>query len=142
MVNFTQFTTFPIFSHRMAHFSPNFKIFISQGVHWPIFPDLQLFKSFPTEVPQNDPQWPILPLKWLGWLEMTNFGQFSTFPIFSHQKLAQIDSEWPILTNLQLSNLFLPMQLIFCQISKFLFLGGWGTSANFPRFATFQIVSN
>ena len=35
------------------------------GVHHPIFLDLQLFESFPTKVAQNDPQWPILPPKWL-----------------------------------------------------------------------------
>ena len=46
---------------------------VGGGLHWPIFLDLQLFESFPTKVAQNDPQWPILPLKWLG---LARNGQF------------------------------------------------------------------
>ena len=95
---------FQSFLIKVAHFSPNFKIFISRGViHPPISPDLQLFESFPTEVAQNDPQWPILQPKWLG---LAQNGQFSTFAIFSHKKAAQIDSEWPILPDSQLFQSF------------------------------------
>ena len=41
-------------------------------LEWPILPGLQLFQSFPTEVVQNDSEWPISP-------------DSATFPIFSHQ---------------------------------------------------------
>ena len=42
----------------------------------------QLFQSFPTEVAQNDSEWPISP----------NLQLFQSFPT----KLAQNDLEWPI----------------------------------------------
>ena len=95
MANFGHFAGFPIFSPKMRlrltqngqfSISPNSQLFPSLatkashfwrnlknfhfwgevGVHLPNFLDLQLFESFPTKVVQNDPQWPILPLKWLG----------------------------------------------------------------------------
>ena len=50
-LDFTGFTTFPIFSHRSG----------SEWLGWPILPDSQLSQSFPTEVAQNDSEWPILP---------------------------------------------------------------------------------
>ena len=50
---------------------------------WPILPDSQLFQSFPTEVAQNDLEWPILP----------NSQLFQSFPT----EVAQNDLEWPIL---------------------------------------------
>ena len=60
---------------------------------WPIFPDLQLFQSFPTEVAQNDSEWPIFP----------DLQLFQSFPT----EVAQNDSEWPILPNSQLFQSFL-----------------------------------
>ena len=63
--NFLSFSTF------LNHFeSQNFSL---GGLHWPNFLDLQLFELFPTNVAQNDPQWPILPLKWL---RLAQNGQF------------------------------------------------------------------
>ena len=44
--------------------------FVGVGVHWQIF---LLFRSFHTEPAQNDPQWPILPPKWL---RLAQNGQF------------------------------------------------------------------
>ena len=59
---------------------------------WPISePNLQLFQSFPTEVTQNDSEWPISPdlqlfqsIPTSSELGMANFTQFATFPIYSH----------------------------------------------------------
>ena len=48
-----------------------------------ILSDLQLFQSFPTEVAQNDLEWPISP----------NSQLFQSFPT----KAAQNDLEWPVL---------------------------------------------
>ena len=55
---------------------------------WPILPNLQLFQSFPTEVAQNDSEWPILP----------NSQLFQSFPT----EVAQNDLKWPISPDLQL----------------------------------------
>ena len=132
MTNFGQFSTIHIFSHKkwlrltqngqfclIRNFSnlfPAKRLIFCQiskfsflgwgGVHQPILPNLQLFKSFPTEMAQNDPQWPILPLKWFG---LAQNGQFWSIFYFSHlfpQKAVQIDSEWPILPDLQLFQYF------------------------------------
>ena len=78
---------FQSFPSEAAHFLPNFKIFISGGgVHQPVFSDLQLFKSFPTEVAQKTHNCQLCHRSGLDWLRMANFGQFSTFSIFSHKK--------------------------------------------------------
>ena len=37
---------------------------------------------------------------------MANFARFSTYPIFSHQSVAQNDSEWPISPDFQLTQSF------------------------------------
>ena len=37
---------------------------------------------------------------------MANFAQFLTFPIFSHRSVAQNDSEWLVLSDLQLFHSF------------------------------------
>ena len=58
-----------------------------------ILSELQLFQSFPTEVAQNDWEWPILP--------DSHF--FLSFPT----KVAQNDSEQPILPDSQLFQSFL-----------------------------------
>ena len=119
MANFGQFSTFPIFSHKKQlrltqngqfHmirtffnlFPPKQLIAKSQNFHFQggyigqFSQILKLFESFPNEVAKNDPQWPILPLKWL---ELAQNGQFWSIFNFSHlflQKVAQTDSEWPI----------------------------------------------
>ena len=68
---------------------------------WPISPDLQLFQSFPTEVAQNDSEWPVLPDSQL----------FQSFAI----EVAQNDSEWPISPDLQLFQSFPPKWLRMTQ---------------------------
>ena len=111
------------------------------GVHQPISPDSQLFKSFPTEAAQNDPQWPILSLKWL---RLTQNGQFWLICNFSHlfpPKVAQIDSEWSILADSQLFQSYSTKVVGFSQKFKIFVPGGGGKSDNFPRFATFPIFS-
>ena len=50
---------------------------------WPIWPDLQLFQSFPTEVAQDNLEWPI----------SSDLQLFQSFPT----KVAQNDLEQPIL---------------------------------------------
>ena len=98
------------------------------------FPDLQLFESFPTRVAQNDPQWPILPPKWLG---LAQNGQFSTFPRFPPKKQLILTRNGQFHPIHFFSNLFPPNWFIFGQISKF-WGGGVGEHwPNFPRFATF-----
>ena len=46
------------------------------------FEFFNFFKSFHTEVAQNDPQWQILSKSGLDWLKMANFGHFAGFSIF------------------------------------------------------------
>ena len=142
MANFAQFITFPIFSppkQLIFH-----QIFISGegGIHWPISPDLQLFKSFPTKAAQNDPQWPTLPLKLfhLHWLKMANFVQFSTFPIFFHKKQLKLTRNGQFHLIYNFSNLFPPKWLIICQISKFSFLGVGGV--HWPIFPDLQLFKS
>ena len=109
-----------------AHFSQNSNIFVLGGVHQPIFPDSQLLELFPMEAAQNDPQWPILPPKWL---ELTQNGQFWSVCNFSHL-FPQIFS--PIFS----PNHFPPKQLIFCKISKYL-LGLGEDIGQFSRICNF-----
>ena len=52
-------------------------------LEWPISPDSQLLQCFPTEVVHNDLEWPIS-------LDSQLFQSFPT-------KAAQNDSEWPVL---------------------------------------------
>ena len=146
MAHFGKFSTFPIFSHKKqidsewpifpyshlfqsfptktSHFFPNFQIFISRGGGYigqfsKIF---QLFKSFPTEVAQNDQQLPILPPKWL---RLSQNGQFWSIFNFSHKKQLRLTWNGEVFLICNFSNLFLPKRLIFYPISKFLFRG-WG----------------
>ena len=55
---------------------------------------------------------------------MANFGRFATFPIFSQKLQLRLtwNGQFYLLHNF--SNHFLPKQLIFCKISKFLFWRG------------------
>ena len=100
---------------------------------------LQLFESFPTEVAQKDSQWQILPPKWL---RLAQNDQFSTFPIFLHKKQLRLTLNGQFHPICTFSNLFPPKQLIFSPNLKIFVLGGGGTSANFPRFCNFHIISN
>ena len=69
---FVQVATFPIFS------PPKWLRMTQNGQFCPI----SNFSNLPTEVAQNDSEWPILP----------NSQLFQSFPT----KVAQNDSEWPI----------------------------------------------
>ena len=128
MANLTLFATFPIFSHQSDSFSPNFKFFVLGGVHWQIFPDLQLFESFPTEAAQNDQQWLILPLKWLIFAQN---GQIWSIFNFSHKKWLRLNQDSQFKKN------FLTKAAHFSPNFKIFIWQGGSTSANFPRFATF-----
>ena len=78
MVNFTWFTTFPIFCHQSVLFlekSQKFS-FLGEGYIRKFFEFSNFFKSFHTTVAGNDPQWQIWPKKWL------RLGQNSHFCIF------------------------------------------------------------
>ena len=56
-----------------SQFIQSFPTEVAQNdLEWPISPHLQLCQSIPTEVDQIDSEWPIL-------------AQFTTFPIFFHQ---------------------------------------------------------
>ena len=87
-----------------------------------IFPDLQLFESFPTG---NDPQWPIVPPKWLRLAQNGQFWSFFNFPQVFPQKAAQIDSKWPISPDSQLFQSFPTKAAHFWQnLKTFHFEGG------------------
>ena len=153
MANFTQFTAFPIFCHQSISFWEKSQIFSFPrrgGVHWPIFLDLQLFELFHTKVAQNDPQWWILPPKWLGlvqngqfWLNFNKhlnipveswliciepseqglfFWIFWVFQLFQivSHRAGQNDPQWPILPKNSLD---------------------WLKTANFDHFAGLPIFS-
>ena len=139
MANFAQFATFPIFSHQSSSFHQISKFLFHRGVHQPIFPDLQLLKSFSTKAAQNDPQWPILSPKWLGLVQNGQFWSISHFPIFSHKKWPRLTQNGQFCPICNLSNLFPPKWLIFCQISKFSFLRGGVHQPIFPDFQLFKL---
>ena len=89
------------------------------------FEFFNFFKLFHTEVAQNDPQWQILPKKWL---RLAQNGQFRSFCMFFHlfpQNEAQIDSEWPISPGSQLFPSFATKASNFCRnLKKFCSWGG------------------
>ena len=77
---------------------------------------------------ENDPQWPILPQKWLGLAQNGQFWSMFNFSQVSPQKAAQIDLKWPISPDSQLFQSFPTKAAHFWQNLKiFHFLGG-GTS--------------
>ena len=51
-------------------------------------PDSQLFQSFPTEVAQNDSEWPVLPNSQL-------FQSFPTEVAQNYSEKLQIGQNWP-----------------------------------------------
>ena len=86
---------FPSFATKASHFWRNLKNFHSgggRGVHWHFFWVFQLFWIVSHQVAQNDPQWPILPPKWL---RLAQNGQFW----LNFNKNLNISAEsWPICT--------------------------------------------
>ena len=82
-LDFAQFGTFPIFF-------PSKWLIMTRNSQFRLIHNFSQFS--PTEVPQNDSEWPILPDSQL----------FQSFPT----KVAQNESEWPILLNSQLFQSF------------------------------------
>ena len=141
MVNFTWFTTFPIFCHQSISFWRNLKNFRfwGGGVHWQIFEFSNFFKSFHINAAENDPQWQILPKKWL---RLGQNGHFCTFFYLFPQNEAEIDSEWSISPDSQLFPSFATKASHFWRNLKIFVSGGGGTSANFLSIGKFFEFSN
>ena len=110
-------------------------IFVSGG--WYIskfFEFSNFFKSFHTNVAENDPQWQIWPKKWL---RLSQNGHFCIFFYLFPQNEAEIDSEWSISPDSQLFPSFATKASHFSRNLKNFHFGG-GTSANFLSFPTFS----
>ena len=136
MVNFTWFTTFPIFCHQSISFlekSQNFH-FWGGGYIGKFFEFSNFFKWFHTNVAGNDPQWQIWPKKWL---RLGPNGHFCIFFYLFPQNEAEIDSEWSISSDSQLSPSFATKASHFWRNLK-IFISGGGTLANFLSFPTFS----
>ena len=101
-----QFQLIHNFSHLLPRKSLIFgeisKIFISKGGGGYIskfFEFSNFFKSFHTNLAENDPQWQIWPKKWL---RLGQNGHFCIFFYLFPQNEAEIDSEWSISPDSQL----------------------------------------
>ena len=127
MANFTQFPTFPIFSHQ-------------SGSEWLGTANFAWFATFPIFSHWSGSEWlgmanfaqfPTFPIfsHWSGseWLRMANFAQFTTFPLFSHWS----GSEWLGMANFARFATF----PIFSYRSS----SEWLRTANFTQFTTFPI---
>ena len=111
MANFTRFTTFPIFCHQSISFlekSQKFS-FLGEGILANLFV-LQLFQIVSHWIGSKWPSMAIFFQKsGLDWLQMTNFGHFAGFPIFSPIMRLRLtwngqfhlihDSKWPTMAN-------------------------------------------
>ena len=73
---------------------------------------------------QNDPQWPILPAKWLRLAQNGQFWSIFSFSNLFPQKAAQIDLEWPILPDSQLFQSFPTKAAHFSPNFKIFIFGG------------------
>ena len=140
MANFGHFAGFSIFSPKMrlrltqnGQFHPihNFphllppkhlifgeisKSFIRGGYIGKFFEVFNFFESFHTESAQNDPQWWILPKKWLRLAPNGKFWSFCRFFYLFPQNEAQIDSEWQFHPIHNFSHLLPPKHLIFGEV--------------------------
>ena len=117
---------FPSFATKTSHFWRNLKNFIPAGWGYigKFFEFFNFFKLFHTRVAQNDPQWQILPKKWL---RLAQNGQFWSICRFFHhflQNETQIDLEWPISPIHNFSHLLPPKCLILGEISTSFVPGG------------------
>ena len=74
---------------------------------------------------ENDPQWPILPPKWLRLAQSGQFWSILNFSQVFPQKAAQIDSKWPISPDSQLFQSFPTKAAHFWQNLNIFHLGGY-----------------
>ena len=136
MVNFTWFTTFPIFYHQSISFlekSQKFS-FLGGGYIGKFFEFSNFFKSFHTNAAGNDPQWQIWPIKWL---RLGQNGQFCIFFYLFPQmrlKLTQ-NGQFHLIHNFP--HLLPPKHLIFGEISKIFISDGGGYISYFLEFSNF-----
>ena len=113
------------------------KIFVSGG-GWYIgkfFEFSNFFKSFHINAAENDPQWQILPKKWL---RLGQNGHFAHFSIFSPKMRLRLtrNGQFHLIHNF--SHLLPPKHLIFGEISKIFVSGGGGYIGKFLSFPTFS----
>ena len=91
------------------------------------------FKSFHTNVAENDPQWQIWPKKWL---RLSQNGHFCIFFYLFPQNEAEIDSEWSISPDSQLFPSFGTKASHFWRNLKNFHFGG-GNISKFFEFSNF-----
>ena len=86
-----QFTTFPVFCHQSISFHLKSQKFAFLGERYigKFFEFLNFLDSFHTKLAKNDPQWQILPKKWVRLAQNGQFWSFCRFfPIISHNSLS------------------------------------------------------
>ena len=136
MVNFTWFTTFPIFCHQSISFLEKSQKFLFLGGGG----TSANFWSFPTFSNCFTPM--LLKMthngkfgqkSGLNWVKMAIFAYFSIFSPKMRMRLTR-NGQFHLIHNF--SHLFPPKHLIFGEISKIIF--GGGTLANFLSFPTFS----
>ena len=137
MVNFTWFTTFPIFCHQSISFlekSQKFS-FLGGGYICKFFEISNFFKLFHTNAAGNDPQWQIWPIKWH---RLGQNGHFCIFFYLFPQNDAEIDSEWSISPDSQLFPSFATKASHFWRNLKNFHFWEGGFIGNFWSFPTFS----
>ena len=110
-------------------------MFLGEGDIGKFFEFSNFFKSFHSNVSENDPQWQIWTKKWL------RLGQNSHFCIFFYlfpQNEAEITQNGQFHLIHNFSHLLQQNRLIFGEISKNFVSEGRGTSTNFLSFPTFS----
>ena len=106
------------------------------GVHWQIFEFSNFFESFQTNMAQNHPQLQISPKKWIRLGQNGQIWLFCTIFYLFPQNEAEIDSEWSISPDSQLSPSFATKASYFWRnLENCCF---WGGIANFLTFPTFS----
>ena len=128
---------FHLLSPKHLFFGEISKIFISGGRYIGIFfKFFNFFKSFHTNLAENDPQWQILPKKWLRLCQNGQFGMFFYL-------LPQNNSELSISPDSQLFPSFATKASHFWRnLKNFHFWGGGYIGKFFRVFQIFQIVSH
>ena len=149
IVNFTRFTTFPIFCHQSVSFLEKSQKFSFLGGYiCKFFEFSNFFKSFHTNVAQNHPQLQIWPKKWLRLGQNSQIKSFCRIfydsPHLFSQNEAEIDSELSISPWFTTFPIFCHQSVSFLGKSqKCSFLVGGGVHQQiFWVFQLFQIVSH